>query len=77
MTIDVRDANGCDFATTAVVITCGPTAIAITPTNATCGNPMDLSPLVLLPVVLLLILIPSTDLRLLQHLSTITWQQEL
>jgi hypothetical protein len=35
----VRDANGCDYPTTATITnTGGPTAIVITPVNATCGN---------------------------------------
>ena len=38
-TVDVTDANGCVFATTAAVNnTRGPTAVAVTTTNATCGN---------------------------------------
>lgn len=38
-TVIVKDANGCTFNTTAVVNpTLGPTALAITTTNSTCGN---------------------------------------
>src|ERR1044071_9957506 len=38
-TIDVKDANGCIFSTTAGINNSnGPTAIAVTPTDATCGN---------------------------------------
>src|SRR5205814_977202 len=37
-TIDVKDANGCIYSTTAGInSTNGPTAIAVTPTDATCG----------------------------------------
>src|SRR5678809_1009210 len=38
-TLDVRDNNGCIFSTTfGINNTNGPTAIAVTPTDATCGN---------------------------------------
>src|SRR5689334_10633385 len=38
-TVDVKDANGCIFSTTAAINnTNGPTAIAVTPVDATCGN---------------------------------------
>src|SRR6202043_2769645 len=38
-TIDVKDANGCIFSTTATITgTTGPTAIASTTTNASCGT---------------------------------------
>src|SRR5207248_141674 len=37
-TIDVKDANGCIYSTTAAINnTNGPTAIAVTPADATCG----------------------------------------
>src|SRR5205814_494032 len=37
--IIVKDANGCTFATTVTVVdTPGPTALAVTTTNSTCGN---------------------------------------
>jgi len=38
-TVDVKDANGCVFSTTAAINSVGgPTAVVITPTNSTCGN---------------------------------------
>src|SRR5262249_42742388 len=37
-TINVKDANGCTFSTNATINnTCGPTAVAVTTTDASCG----------------------------------------
>src|SRR5205814_8419090 len=38
-TVDVKDANGCIFSTPATInSSTGPTAIVVTPTDATCGT---------------------------------------
>ena len=77
-TIDVRDANGCNFATTLLSIIPADQQLSLLrlPMQPAV-MPMDQSPLVPLPVVSLLILILSTDHHSLQHLFTITWLQVL
>jgi hypothetical protein len=77
-TIDVTDANGCVYPTTATVTgTTGPTAVAVTTTDATCGATNGTLTIGAVTGGTLLILILWTALRLLQHLFTITWLQVL
>jgi hypothetical protein len=77
-TIDVTDANGCVYPTTAAIAgTTGPTAVAVTTTDAACGASNGTLTIGAVTVARLLILILWMDLHLLQRLFTITWLQAL